>query len=46
MQEKLKKLEGSPGCFVCDNNGSNPRALALELFWDEGLKSTLKINPG
>lgn len=28
-------LPGSPGCFICDNNGSNPRALRLRLMWDE-----------
>ena len=37
MEKKaLQPLPGSPGCFICDNNGSNPRALALRLFWDEG----------
>lgn len=35
MEEKLIRLEGSPGCFICDNNGSNPRALGLKLYWDE-----------
>lgn len=31
----LTPLPGSPGCFICDNNGSNPRALALRLQYDE-----------
>lgn len=31
----LTQLPGSPGCFICDNNGSNPRALGLKLLWDE-----------
>ncbi len=31
----LKQLSGSPGCVMCDNNGSNPRSLALKIFWDE-----------
>lgn len=31
----LLPLPGSPGCFICDNNGSNPRSLHLRLFWDE-----------
>ena len=31
----LTQLPGSPGCFICDNNGSNPRALALKLQYDE-----------
>lgn len=29
------RLPGSPGCFICDNNGSNPRSLAVTLLWDE-----------
>lgn len=28
-------VEGSPGCFICDNNGTNPRSLRLKLYWDE-----------
>ncbi len=35
MTENLKKLPGSPGCFVCDNNGANDRALKLDIMWDE-----------
>lgn len=31
----MERLPGSPGCFICDNNGSNPRALRLKLMWDE-----------
>lgn len=31
----LEQLPGSPGCFICDNNGSNHRALRLKLLWDE-----------
>lgn len=31
----LTKLPGSPGCVICDNNGSNPRALGLSIFWNE-----------
>lgn len=31
----LRTLPGSPGCFICDNNGSNPKALALRLQYDE-----------
>ena len=38
METNLTRLEGSPGCFICDNNGSNPRALALKLYWDENLQ--------
>lgn len=33
--ETLTKLPGSPGCFICDNDGSNPRSLHLKLLWDE-----------
>lgn len=32
--EPLQKLPGSPGCVICDNNGSNPRSLALGIFWN------------
>lgn len=31
----LETLPGSPGCFICDNNGSNPRSLRLKIMWDE-----------
>ncbi len=31
----MERLPGSPGCFVCDNDGSNPRSLRLNLMWDE-----------
>ncbi|MDR3231422.1 MAG: PaaI family thioesterase [Synergistaceae bacterium] len=31
----MEKLPGSPGCFVCDNDGTNPRSLHLHLMWDE-----------
>lgn len=30
----LERLPGSPGCFICDNNGSNPRSLHLKLMWN------------
>ena len=30
----MERLPGSPGCFVCDNDGSNPRSLRLPLAWD------------
>lgn len=29
-----EQLSGSPGCFICDNNGTNPRSLKLTLLWD------------
>ncbi|MDR0652284.1 MAG: PaaI family thioesterase [Synergistaceae bacterium] len=32
--ETMKRLPGSPGCFVCDNDGSNPRSMRLVLMWD------------
>lgn len=32
-------VPGSPGCFVCDNNGSNPKSLGLRLYWDETEKN-------
>jgi uncharacterized protein (TIGR00369 family) len=35
MDATLQPLPGSPGCIVCDNNGSNPRSLKLRLLWDE-----------
>lgn len=35
MEELLLQLPGSPGCFICDNNGSNHRALQLKLLWNE-----------
>ena len=31
----IERLPGSPGCFICDNNGSNRRSLGLKLLWDE-----------
>lgn len=31
----LQQLPGSPGCVICDNNGSNPRSLKLRILWDE-----------
>lgn len=31
----MERLPGSPGCFVCDNDNSNPRSLRLHLMWDE-----------
>lgn len=31
----MERLPGSPGCFVCDNDGSNPRSLHLHLMWDD-----------
>lgn len=30
----LQLLPGSPGCFICDNNGSNARSLHLQLQYD------------
>ena len=39
----LTRLPGSPGCFICDNNGSNPRALHLALMWDEAAE-TVRID--
>lgn len=32
--KKLQPLPGSPGCFICDNNGSNARSLHLQLRYD------------
>lgn len=32
---QLERLSGSPGCFICDNDNSNPRALRLKLMWEE-----------
>lgn len=37
----LERLPGSPGCFICDNNNSNPRALRLKLMWDAGSQTVL-----
>lgn len=31
----LQQLPGSPGCVICDNDGSNPRSLKLRILWDE-----------
>lgn len=33
--DDLCRLSGSPGCVVCDNNGSNPRSLGLPILWNE-----------
>jgi len=33
--DRLERLPGSPGCFICDNDHSNPRALRLKIMWDE-----------
>lgn len=33
--DNFSRLPGSPGCFVCDNNSSNPRSLGITLLWDE-----------
>lgn len=42
----MEKLPGSPGCFICDNNNSNPRALHLELMWDEATQTVhIALNP-
>lgn len=35
MQTTLHRLPGSPGCVICDNNGSNPRSLGLAIMWNE-----------
>lgn len=35
----LERLSGSPGCVICDNDGSNPRSLKLAIFWDEKERS-------
>ena len=35
----LQQLPGSPGCVICDNNGSNPRSLHLAIFWNETEKA-------
>ncbi|GHU31752.1 hypothetical protein AGMMS50256_20720 [Betaproteobacteria bacterium] len=34
-EEILERLPGSPGCFICDSNESNPRALRLKIMWDD-----------
>ena len=31
----LQRLPGSPGCVICDNNGSNPRSLGLKILWNK-----------
>ncbi|MCC8193284.1 MAG: PaaI family thioesterase [Deltaproteobacteria bacterium] len=31
----LQPLPGSPGCVICDNDGSNPRSLHLRILWNE-----------
>ncbi|MDL2210333.1 PaaI family thioesterase [Desulfovibrio sp. OttesenSCG-928-O18] len=35
----MRQLSGSPGCVICDNNGSNPRSLALKIMWDEDTRT-------
>jgi acyl-coenzyme A thioesterase PaaI-like protein len=46
LQPNLKKLPGSPGCFICDNDNSNPRALRLALGWDEATQTVhIPIRP-
>jgi acyl-coenzyme A thioesterase PaaI-like protein len=30
----MKRVIGTPGCFVLDGDGSNPRALNPDIFWD------------
>lgn len=37
--ENLIQLSGSPGCFICDNNNSNTRALGLKIMWDNDNKT-------
>ena len=37
--EHLEQLPGSPGCVICDNNGSNPRSLSLKILWDAETKT-------
>ncbi len=39
MNQALQRLPGSPGCFICDNNSTNPRALRLTLLWDEAAET-------
>lgn len=34
MTAKFETLSGSPGCVICDNNGSNPRSLKLRILWN------------
>lgn len=34
MTAILERLPGSPGCFICDNNGTNPRSLKLKVMWN------------
>jgi uncharacterized protein (TIGR00369 family) len=42
----MEKLPGSPGCFVCDNDGSNPRSLRVSLIWSEETKEVhIPIEP-
>ena len=33
--KKLERMPGSSGCFVCGNDGSNPRSLGVTLMWCE-----------
>ncbi|UQZ91072.1 hypothetical protein C4J81_18345 [Deltaproteobacteria bacterium Smac51] len=35
----LKRLPGSPGCFICDNNNTNDRALKLHIMWNDETQS-------
>lgn len=35
MNDTPQQLPGSPGCVICDNNGSNPRSLGLRILWNE-----------
>lgn len=43
---QLERLPGSPGCFICDNNDSNPRALRLKLMWEEQSQTvTIDLTP-
>lgn len=41
MNDTPLQLPGSPGCVICDNNGSNPRSLGLRILWDEHDKTIL-----
>jgi len=34
-EQELEQLSGSPGCFICDNNGGNARSLGLKIFWNK-----------
>lgn len=41
IESNLELLPGSPGCFICDNNRSNPRALRLKLLWDDPSRTVI-----